>query len=252
MNKLQRYIPIAPIVYAIIVINTICFIALSQFTDKSYLIQQLALWLPINPHYAHWQWISSIFTHQNITHLFFNMYALWSFGIAVYIRLGTIKFLILYFLCALCGSILHFAWVYFQFLQQIPQLMEYGLTEIQIYQQLAQGTIYAPMQAKEVALNILQLYAQNLIGASGAIFGILVAFAYLYPNAPLTLFLIPKTFKTKYVVMIMVIYECFAYITGWSILGQHIAHLAHIGGAITGFICTSLFINASTLPNRRV
>lgn len=248
---LKRLDPASMMIYGIIALNTLCFVVFNLL-EQQQLLTHMALWLPINPHYAHWQWITSIFTHQNFLHLFFNMYALWVFGIAVCIRLGTWRFLTLYLLSALAGSVLYCAFNYAQFLQHFAQLTQYGLSETQIYQQLAQDELRVPITAKETALTVLQYYSQNVIGASGAIFGVFVAFARLYPNTPLSILLIPKTFKAKSVVLVMVLYECFAQLTGWSILGEHIAHLAHIGGAIAGFIITTIFLNASTSPNRQV
>lgn len=230
---LLRYIKEAPIVYAIILINIVVFAIINLQPDVKNI---LALWLPIHADYQHWQWLTSIFSHQGIGHLFFNMFALWSFGIAVYYRLGTAKFLVIYLISALAGSALHLFYADYQLSQSVAQLMQYGLSETQIYQQLAQGTIYAPEQSREIALSALGEYWQKTIGASGAVFGILTAFARLYPYQRVEFLFIPKPIQAKYFVSFMVIYEIFAQVSGWSIFGQNIAHLAHIGGAIVGFM----------------
>ncbi|WP_305271645.1 rhomboid family intramembrane serine protease [Moraxella sp. ZY210820] len=141
---------------------------------------------------------------------------------------------------AFAGSALHLFYADYQLSQSVAQLMQYGLSETQIYQQLAQGTIYAPEQSREIALSALGEYWQKTIGASGAVFGVLTAFARLYPHHQVEFLFIPKPIQAKYFVSFMVIYELFAQISGWSILGQNIAHLAHIGGAVVGFILADL------------
>lgn len=234
---LLRYIKDTPIVYTLIIINIIVFAIIKLQPDMK---NTLALWLPIHTNYQHWQWLTSIFSHKRIGHLFFNMFALWSFGLAVYYRLGTAKFLLIYLLSAFAGSALHLLHADYQLSQNIAQLMQYGLTETQIYQKLATGQIHALEQSREIARTVSREYWQNVIGASGAVFGILTAFARLYPNHQLELLFIPKPIKAKYFVAFMVMYELFAQVSGWSIFGRNIAHLAHIGGAIVGFILADL------------
>ena len=84
--------------------------------------------------------------------------------------------------------------------------------------------------------NLFSSYFSSAVGASGAIYGILVAFGMLFPNAELMLMFLPIPIKAKYFIPVLILLDLFSGITGISILGQNIAHFAHIGGAVIGFL----------------
>lgn len=88
-----------------------------------------------------------------------------------------------------------------------------------------------------------------LLGASGGVYGLMMAFAVMYPRSYLSLWIIvPFSFQAKYLVTVLLTYECWAYFSGYSLFGSNIAHLAHIGGALMGGLCALIFKNLHSQP----
>ncbi|MCP9768048.1 rhomboid family intramembrane serine protease [Lacihabitans sp. LS3-19] len=163
----------------------------------------------INPLFKPWQFISYMFLHGGIGHLFSNMFGLFIFGSALETYMGSKKFLIYYLICGIGAAILNSGLDFYQ-MSQIP---------VDSIDYLRQARI--PM-----------------VGASGAIFGILMAFAFLFPNVEMMLLFFPFPIKAKYFVTMYGIYEL---VQGTAGLQSGIAHFAHIGGLITGFILLKFF-----------
>lgn len=175
-----------------------CNIAIFLLQQNGYDLRPIAaLWLPSTPLHHSWQWISHLFMHADLPHLVFNMYAIGMFAPPLIQIWGVKRFLLLYFAAGVVGSAAYCAWM----LAVLP-----------------------PEQWPYV----------SLLGASGAAFGVLAAFAVLLPRAPLALMFLPWSFPAKYFVSALVAYEIFAQLSGISLFGPNIAHLAHIGGALTG------------------
>ena len=183
----------------LIIINVILFVAgISGYGNVLY--KYLALWFPENPNFGVWQLVSHMFLHdfRGFLHIGFNMYALWAFGSPLQRIWGDNKFLFFYFSAGIGAALVHTAANYY-FLSQ-------GFTEV---------------------VNI------PAVGASGAVYGILVAFAFMYPNAQLMLIFLPVPIKAKYFVPLIIVGDLFF---GFSNANTGIAHFAHIGGALIGFI----------------
>jgi membrane associated rhomboid family serine protease len=153
-----------------------------------------------------------MFAHspQILFHIVFNMLALWMFGRLLENIWGPKRFLLFYLLCGIGAAALHLGIQYFQW-ERAEALY-------------SQGNI-------EAATKIAQRIGPAL-GASGAVMGLLVAFAYLFPNTELFLMFIPIPIKAKWAIIAYVAYDLIFGITG----GDNVAHFAHLGGAITGFI----------------
>lgn len=147
-----------------------------------------------------YQFVSYMFMHGGFSHFFFNMFALWMFGTVIERTWGAKRYLIYYFVCGLGAAVV---------------------------QEIVWGIGMSP--------ETLAYYGDYLItvGASGAIFGILLAFGMLYPNAPLFIMFIPIPIKAKWMVIGYGIMELFA---GVSQTGDNVAHFAHLGGMIFGFL----------------
>ena len=155
------------------------------------------------PYFKPWQLVSYQFLHGGIMHLAFNMLALWSFGRILERAWGNQRFLIFYLSCGVGAAIIS------QLIDQfVLQQVGYGYT----------------------------------IGASGAVYGILVAFAYLFPNFKLVFIFLPVPVAAKYFVPVLLLIDLTAGITGFSIFGHNIAHFAHIGGAVVGFALVKLWL----------
>ncbi len=169
------------------------------------------------------QLITHFFMHGNFTHLFFNMFALWMFGKILENVWGAKRFLIYYMITALGAAALHLAVSQYQIYElsnEFPNLIE-----------LAKKGLYNP--SNENSLRLTQLVTTPTVGASGAVFGILLAFGMLFPNTLLYIyFAIP--IKAKYFVMIYGALELYLGLSNNP--ADNVAHFAHLGGMLFGFL----------------
>ena len=219
----------------LLIINILFFIG-SQFVPVSY--DFLALHYFENEKFKIWQPISSMFMHGGIAHIAFNMFALYSFGSALEYRWGVKKFLFFYISCGLFGSLLYLGVNYYQVHEGLNSLLANGFdkTEVlSIMQEAKYDTRWQTILSENQLNNMVQAFNASSVGASGAIYGLLVAFAMMYPDAELALMFIPVPIKAKYFVPAWIL--LFDILYGTIFNGNTgIAHTAHIGGAICGFI----------------
>ncbi|WP_456315006.1 rhomboid family intramembrane serine protease [Pseudomonas shirazensis] len=228
-----------PVVKQLLIINIIFFIG-SQLVPVSY--EYFAMFFPENPGFKAWQPITHMFMHGGIMHIAFNMFALVSFGSALEHFWGGKKFLFFYISCGLGSALLHTGVNYYFFQDTISTLTENGFNKQEILQLLSEGKIDTRWQ-ELVSVTQFQgftsAYIGTVVGASGAIYGLLTAFAFMFPNAELALMFIPIPIKAKYFVPGILAVDLFLGIKGSSIFGSGgtgIAHFAHVGGALTGFL----------------
>ena len=216
----------------ILIVNIILFVG-------AMLVPALNIYLPLyyfeNPMFGVWQLISHMFMHGNWMHLFFNMFALVSFGVVLEHFWGSKKFVIFYFLCGLGAAAVYTMVNYWQFHQAYSALLDAGATQESIISILKSGVMYHP---NELVNTLLNSYNTRVVGASGAIYGLLVAFAFMYPNAELALLFIPVPIKAKYFVPGILTLDLVLGLNGGSFFGAStgIAHFAHLGGALVGFL----------------
>jgi len=167
-----------------------------------------------------------MFMHGGFAHIFFNMFALYSFGSILESRLCSKKFLIFYFVTGL-GALA---------LQWVVQAYE-------VHQIIGQITMFDGweklIQSERQAQTLGSIYYGGMVGASGAIFGLLVAFGMLYPNAELLIMFIPVPVKAKYIIPIYILIELSLGVAQFE--GDSIAHYAHLGGALIGFILVKIW-----------
>jgi membrane associated rhomboid family serine protease len=222
----------------LIIINVLFFVGTLVLGDIAY--RYLALYFPQNPNFEYWQILSHIFMHGSITHILFNMFALYSFGSALENVWGTKKFLFFYISCGLGAALVHTAVNYYYFQDGLNTLIANGFQKQGILEILNQGKIDTDWQELLSVSDFKHFtngYAGSAVGASGAIYGTLVAFAYMFPNAELALLFIPVPIKAKYFVPGIVLIDLYLGVSGKSIFGGGgIAHFAHVGGALFGFI----------------
>lgn len=196
----------------------------------------LALHFPQNEHYAIWQYVSHMFMHGNLMHLVFNMYALWLFGSALESVLGRTRFLIFYFVCGIGAAAIYTVVNYYQFNQVYSLLTDSGLLNSDIMQMIKQYS-YPPSVLNEAqASKMFNTFYAPMVGASGAIYGILVAYAFYFPNNKLMIIFIPYPVAAKFFVPALIGIDLFSGVTGFSLFGGGVAHFAHVGGAIIGFL----------------
>ena len=208
----------------IIIINVLVMIMTSLSGDTMY--ERFALFYPTSPFFRIWQPVTHMFMHGGFWHLFFNMYTLYFFGRVLEERWGAKKFLIFYFVTGLGAAFVHTGVEWLQ--------MNHWMSQV------AEGSIAA--QAKIHALKMTPT-----VGASGAIYGVLMGFAMLYPDAVLSLIFPPVSMKAKWFVLIFGGIELLTGITG---VGGGIAHFAHLGGLIFGYLLIMYWKKKHTLYGR--
>lgn len=226
----------------LLIINIIFFIG-SQFVVNAYPL--FSLYYPENSNFRIWQPLTSMFMHApmpNLMHIVFNMFALVSFGTALEHYWGTKKFIFFYISCGLGAALLHIGVNYFTFHHVLNLLVENGQDKVEILKVLAEGkydTNWQNIIPSSDFNSFMGCYLGTSVGASGAIYGLLTAFAFMFPNAELGLMFIPIPIKAKYFVPGIIAIDLFLGFKGSSLFGAGgtgIAHFAHIGGALTGFL----------------
>jgi len=241
MNGFGRGIlGLPPVVKNIIMINVIMLLAayavqsimgLPLGNENLYLNTKLGLYFPKSDQFMPLQIITHIFMHGGLTHIFFNMYALFIFGPILENVWGPKRFFIFYMVCGLGAALTHETVIFFQYSHFIhnltPENIQLVLNEGTAY--FHQGKVFTDpdMQGLQILLNT------NTVGASGAIFGVLLAFGVLFPNTQLILLIPPMPIKAKYLVLG---YGALELILAVTQPGSNIAHAAHLGGMLFGYI----------------
>ena len=219
----------------LLILNILFFIG-AQFVPQA--TDLLALHYFESDKFKLWQPISHMFMHGGLMHIFFNMFALVSFGSALEHFWGPKKFLFFYFSCGIGAALIHSGINYYHFHNGLNTLVLNGFKETEILNLINEGKFMTSWQAV-LSPNTFENMIGALtptVGASGAIYGLLVAFAFMFPNAELALLFIPVPIKAKYFVPGIVLLDLFSGVTGYSIFGGGIAHFAHVGGALFGFL----------------
>lgn len=225
---------ITPVVKQLLIVNVIIFLAANFFVPI--LNDYFPLYYFENPSFEFWQPITHMFMHGGFSHILFNMFALYSFGSVLEQIWGGKKFILFYILCGLGAAALHTAVNYWQFHEAYNTLIERGISQADINYILQDPNIFY----RDVDVNTLSSsFKIPAVGASGAIYGLLVAFAFMFPNAGLALMFIPVPIKAKCFVPGVLVLDLVLGFNGAAIFGSGgtgIAHFAHIGGALVGFL----------------
>jgi membrane associated rhomboid family serine protease len=220
----------------IIIINVILFVAPQLL--KLDLTNIFALHFPKNEHFGLWQYITHLFMHGSFAHILFNMYGLWAFGTPLEQMWGKKKFIFFYFSAGIGAGIIYTLVNYYQFNGVYDLFLNAGLNPSEILSILEKGSTndYRVIEniTQEQFNTITSLYNTPAVGASGAIYGVLVAFGLYFKDAKLALIFLPIPIAAKYFIPIMILGDLFFGMTKYSV--GNIAHFAHIGGALIGFI----------------
>ena len=226
---------ITEIVKHLLIINIIFFFASSVLGEIMY--DLFAMHYPNNPNFFIWQPITHMFMHGDLTHIMFNMFGLWMFGTPIEQMWGKQKFIFFYMSAGL-GAVLLQTIIYHIDIISVNQILsEYGLSrgEIDLFYETGRlNTSLIQTIGEDKLFSGIQSFKALMVGASGALYGILVAFAMLFPNVQLMLLFPPIPVKAKYLVPILILFDLFFGFTSYSV--GPIAHFAHVGGAITGFV----------------
>ncbi|MGE0078972.1 MAG: rhomboid family intramembrane serine protease [Bacteroidales bacterium] len=250
---------IPPVVKNLILINVVMLLAawVAETTFNTDLNAILGLYSPNSPNFRPYQLVTHMFMHAGLTHLFFNMFALWMFGRILEQVWGPKRFLVYYLITGLGAAAIHLL-VNYLHLHSIqsdaiamlntpsPQSFAAFVTRHfpeyydQIYSKFLEQWFASPsnsLYVEQASQYVQQLMNLQLsiptVGASGAVYGVLLAFGMLFPNTELMLLIPPMPIKAKWMVIIYGGLELFL---GLTQPGSNIAHFAHLGGMIFGFI----------------
>jgi len=211
-----RFQILPPVVKNILIINVLLFIATGILSAPPFnidLTRVLGLHYWESDLFKPWQIVTYMFMHGNIPHILFNMFAVWMFGSHIENRWGSKRFLNYYLLTGLGAAFLHYLIFHFYTLPGIPSQVYSNTFPLTAYEYFLQNSV--------------------VVGASGSLFGILLAFGVLFPNTLLYLyFAIP--IKAKYFVIGYGLIELFSGISNNP--GDNVAHFAHLGGMLFGLL----------------
>ncbi|MFO7932970.1 MAG: rhomboid family intramembrane serine protease [Bacteroidales bacterium] len=219
-----------PVVKNLIIINVAMLLAMYVFLSlfRIDLNRILGLFYIQSPLFKPWQIITHMFMHGGLFHIFFNMWALWIFGKTLESVWGSKRFLIYFLVTGLGAAFFHLLVQYFQFSSDISALKEaYSVDRINM------ALLNEILQPGNRFYSLGRSLVIPTVGASGAVYGVLLAFGMLFPNTPLFIIPIPFPIKAKWLVIGFIILELYL---GFSQPGSNVAHFAHLGGMIFGFI----------------
>jgi membrane associated rhomboid family serine protease len=223
---------ITEVIKHLLIINVLMFFG-SIILEQSNIIDRsfFSLYFPASEHFKPYQLLTHMFMHGDMNHLIFNMLSLFFIGPYVEQFLRPKKFLTYYFIAGFGAMFMHFAIEYVQYISVIDQI---GANEFNVVQNEGRDLIRRGMNYTDGRLQTLNAVLNiPVLGASGAIYGVLTAFAVLFPNTKLMLLFIPYPIKAKYLVAGFIAIDLIFGVSGRS---TGIAHFAHIGGAIFGFL----------------
>lgn len=205
---MNSYYQTPPVVKNLMIANCVALLAVELLPMGDKIIEYMALFNAESPFFHSYQVVSYMFLHGGLSHLFFNMFALWMFGRSLEAEIGSQRFLTYYLVCGIGAALL----------------------------QLGVGAVeynYAVSHYGEFSRAAIDLLRVPTVGASGAVFGLLLAFGVMHPNATIVLLIPPIPMKAKWFVIIYGLLELFFGMAG---LQSGVAHFAHVGGMLWGFI----------------
>ncbi|MBY0244211.1 MAG: rhomboid family intramembrane serine protease [Sphingobacteriaceae bacterium] len=229
---------IPPVVKNLLIINVLFFIAKYILTSIN-LDFMLGAFYFDSPLFKGWQLLTYMFMHGSFTHILFNMFALYSFGAVIESYLGSKRFINFYLITGLGALVLQWAVQAFEVYQITGAVSIHQHILIDMANNSYQNTLQGLDQAQYLTLQ--GIYTTPMIGASGAIFGLLIAFGMLFPNAELMIMFIPVPVKAKYIIPVYILIELSLGIA--KVSGDSVAHYAHLGGALIGFLLIKLWKN---------
>ncbi len=263
MSYQQQYRPsgftiLPPVVKNILIINVILFIALLAFEYKFQidLDDKLGLHYITSPNFRWYQIFTHMFMHAGIAHIVLNMYGVWMFGSSLENYWGPKRFLIYYLVAGLGAAFLQTLYTTYQLHvldvaianpdpESYFKLMGhyYQPTKLLDFYNAWKAAPHDPEGISFAIKNLQHLKADiadiPVVGASGALFGVLLAFGMIFPNTELMIIFFPIPIKAKYFVILYGAVELFSGVS--QIQGDNIAHFAHLGGMLFGFILIKLW-----------
>lgn len=203
----------------LLILNVLAYLVGMLFGNRAGGLNDLfGLHFFLAPDFGLYQLVTYMFMHASLSHLFFNMFALWMFGCIVERTWGARKFLVYYMVCGIGAGLL----------QEMAQFVQFYMLAAESIHGFSVSQIMTVAKASAAGINLW-----TTVGASGAIYGILLAFGMLYPEERMFIFPLPVPIKAKFFVVGYAAIELFM---AFSISGDDVAHLAHLGGMLFGFL----------------
>lgn len=237
-------INIPPVVKNLLIINVIFYAATWVFKAQGIeLADFLGAHYFDSPEFQIWQPITYMFMHsdKDVMHIVFNMFGLFMFGSILENHYGAKRFINFYLITGLGAIFLQWVVQAVELYQITGSIVDNGRMQLDL---LANGQYNPEVFSNAQASNISSIYFGTMVGASGAVFGIMTAFAVLYPNMELMLMFIPFPVKAKYFIPGYIVLELYLGVS--RIEGDTVAHFAHLGGALIGYILVKLWRNKNT------
>ena len=226
---------ISPTVKQLLIINIIFFLGTFLSFNSEFIYSLFGLYFPENVNFKFWQILTHMFMHGNLTHILVNMFALWMFGSSVESILGSKNFLFFYLTCGLGAAVSQLAFLYYNYYVDLEFFVNNGYESAEIINILNNkskpeiNSLVNNIGIEKVA-SIFSNFNSTMVGASGAIMGILVAFGMFFPESKLMLLFFPIPIKAKYFIPAIIIMDLFSAITGQAIFSpSNTAYVAHLG-----------------------
>ncbi len=235
-----------PVVKNLLIINVLVWLAMALVPaiDHSF-TKLLALYYFSSPGFQPYQLFTYMFVHGSFMHLFFNMFALVMFGMTIERAMGSGRFLFYYITCGIGAALIQlgvFA-IYIHNLEGLFNGAEVNEIITRGWHLIREGYNFTDPDASK-----LNAFVNTpMVGASGAIYGVLLAFGFLFPNVPIYIFFIPIPIKAKYLIIGYFVLELFYGIGGSA---DGVAHFAHVGGMVLGFLLLLYWKRKGVFNNR--
>ncbi len=223
---------IPPVVKNLLIINVLiwAFMALLPAAE-SFFDRNLALYYFYSPAFKPFQLFSYMFLHGGFMHLFFNMFALVMFGRTIEMTMGSARFLFYYITCGICAALVQMG-VFAIYINNLEGILPAEAANEAINRGF--DLIQNGYNFQDPDLARLNAFVNTpMVGASGAIYGVLLAFGFLFPNIPVYIFFIPVPIKAKWLIIGYFVLELLYGVSGSA---DGVAHFAHLGGMIFGFL----------------
>jgi len=233
----NRFQILPVIIKNLLIINGIFFLAQNTIGERFFNLEDLfALHTFQSPLFRPWQLVTHLFMHGNLGHIFSNMLALWMFGSVLENHWGPKRFLSFYLVCGIGAALAHMTVLFIEnqhMINDFNRILSDNDVVLFNRKYLPGGAeIYAPQSVLDFNLK------QATLGASGAVFGCLAAFGYLFPNTLIYFyFFIPL--KAKWFVLLYAAFELYSAVKDTA--GDNVAHVAHLGGALVGLVMVYLW-----------
>lgn len=189
-----------------------------------------------SPEFRPWQLVTHLFMHGGFWHLLMNMFGLFMLGSPLEYRWGSQRFLLYYGICGIGAGILYMAVQGFDYAGLVAQLEARDVATVKLQGTEALNNLRMGGEGfgDDVMNRLALLLFTDLVGASGALFGVMAAFGILYPNVELMIFPLPIPIKAKFLITAYAAYELYSGLNQQP--GDNVAHFAHIGGLVVGII----------------